>query len=283
MAAEKVLLTAAATQSLRGRHSEDQSFADEVFVLSPQRVSAPPLLLIGGMGPQVGLRGFAAACECFGSSRKIVLVQACSVPDRSVAVRVELAGEPHAAATRGQVVTALNAAVDLAWQVAGEPETATLVVLCNTAHHFIKDMRIPAQTRLINLVDTAARHCRDMSDVIVLSTFGTRAAGLYSHSLARWNVRCLTPSEDAEALLMDIVYRGVKAGNLDYAATRLPALLEALAQWAPQADGMICGCTERPLLLQHAPGITPRWPLIDPLNCVMSELQQARFSIDLRS
>jgi aspartate/glutamate racemase len=269
--AEKALAAAAAVQARHGRQCVDQSFQDEILVLAPRQVCAPPLLLIGGMGPQVGLRGFATACARFAQSRKIVLVQACSIPDRTSVVRAELAaGRTQAAAVRRELVEALTAAMQLAWQAADTPATAALIVLCNTAHHFLAEVRLPPWIRLISLIDAAARRCRGMSEVIVLSTFGTRAAGLYSRSLAAWNVRCLTPPAEAEAVLMDMVYHGVKAMDLDHALALLLPLLETLARWAPHADGLICGCTEVPLVLPLATDIRPPWPLIDPLACALT-------------
>jgi aspartate/glutamate racemase len=221
----------AAARAQRGSACTDQAFHDEVWLLSPRQAYAPPLLLLGGMGPQVGLRAFAQACACFAQSRKIVL------------------------------------AVQQAWQVAGAPAEADLIVLCNTAHHFLANVRLPSQIRLINLVDAAARRCSGMSEVIVLSTFGTRTSGLYARSLAQWNVHCLTPPVEAEALLTDMVYRGIKAMNPNHALSVLPGLLDMLARWAPHADALICGCTEIPLVLAAARDIRTPWPLIDPLTC----------------
>jgi aspartate/glutamate racemase len=263
----------AAARAQRGSACTDQAFHDEVWLLSPRQAYAPPLLLLGGMGPQVGLRAFAQACARSAQSRKIVLVQACSTPDRTEAVRAELAGEAVGAIARAGVIQALTTAVQRAWQVAGAPAEADLIVLCNTAHHFLANMRLPSPIRLIHLVDAAARRCSGMSEVIVLSTFGTRTSGLYARSLAQWNVRCLTPPVEAEALLTDMVYRGIKAVNPNYALNVLPDLLDKLARWAPHADALICGCTEIPLVLAAAPDIRTPWPLIDPLACAVACLE----------
>lgn len=271
--AERGLLAAAAARSERGLRSSDQSFRDEMLIFSPRQPRAPPLLLVGGMGPHVGLHHFAQACERFAGLREVVLVQACTVPDRSAAVWAELRGGAGADSARRRVVESLESAFVLAWRAAGEPAAADAITLCNTAHHFLPDVRLPPQIRPASLIEAAARHCPGNSKAIVLSTFGTRATGLYSRALHARNVRCLTPSAAVEVRLMDLIYLGVKAGKLDKARALFLPLLESLARWAPNADGLICGCTEIALLLARTPAIETPWPLIDPVASALADLE----------
>ncbi|MBE1162041.1 aspartate/glutamate racemase family protein [Dyella acidiphila] len=271
--AEARMAAVAAAHARRGIPCTDQVFDDEIWLLAPPQASAPALLLIGGMGPQAGLRAFAQTCARFAQSRRIVLLQACSIPDRSQAVRAGLAGEIAGMRARQSVVQALTGAVQHVRELA-QTASADLIVLCNTAHHFLGHVPLPPRTRLIDLVDAAAQHCRGMASAIVLSTYGTRVSGLYLRSLAQQHVHCLTPPAEMEALLADLVYRGIKAMNPDYAVAMLPVLLQQLAQWAPHADGLICGCTEIPLLLGAAHDVHAPWPLIDPLSCALACLEE---------
>ena len=52
----------------------------------PPNPTHPPLLIVGGMGPLAGAQAFEAALQEFGDTREIVLLQLCSVPDRTDAL-----------------------------------------------------------------------------------------------------------------------------------------------------------------------------------------------------
>src|SRR6185436_12140845 len=120
------LSASAAERRLRGEEVCDQDFPVELFALRPARTTLPPLVLLGGMGPLAGAEGFVRACAMFGDRREIVLLQACSVPDRTQAV---LADE-HAPVVHA-LETALREAVR---HVSSTRRPIDVIVLCNAAH-----------------------------------------------------------------------------------------------------------------------------------------------------
>ncbi|HEX7676828.1 MAG TPA: hypothetical protein VF713_01805, partial [Thermoanaerobaculia bacterium] len=77
------LEASAAERRLGGEEVSDQAFPVALFALRPAGTVLAPLVLLGGMGPLAGAKGFARACAVFGESREILLLQACSIPDRT--------------------------------------------------------------------------------------------------------------------------------------------------------------------------------------------------------
>ena len=79
----------------------------------------------------------------------------------------------------------------------------------------------------------------------LLATDGTVQTGIYQRTFEGSGVELLTPdhSED-QAAVMDIIYNGVKAGDLTHDATAFRAACEHLL--ARGAEVLILGCTELP-------------------------------------
>src|ERR1700759_2857319 len=59
-----------------GKETCDQSHPTEIFGLRPACPPAPPLVLLGGMGPLAGADGYERACRRFQDTRELVLFQA---------------------------------------------------------------------------------------------------------------------------------------------------------------------------------------------------------------
>ena len=79
----------------------------------------------------------------------------------------------------------------------------------------------------------------------LLATDGTVQTGIYQRTFEGSGVELLTPdnTEDQSAV-MDIIYNGVKAGDLTHDATAFRSACEHLL--ARGAEVLILGCTELP-------------------------------------
>ena len=80
----------------------------------------------------------------------------------------------------------------------------------------------------------------------LLATNGTIQTGVYQKHFG--SIRLLTPEGEDQAAVMDMIYGGVKAGVMDYDASRVQAAAERLL--AQGAQTIILGCTELPLALE---------------------------------
>ena len=58
----------------------------------------------------------------------------------------------------------------------------------------------------------------------------------------------LTPEEEGQRAVMDMIYQGVKAGTRDYDASAARRAMESLT--AQGAETLILGCTELPLAVE---------------------------------
>ena len=98
-----------------------------------------------------------------------------------------------------------------------------LIMPCNTAHNFYGGVKCAG----------------------LLATDGTVQTGIYQRTFEGSGVELLTPDNaEDQAAVMDIIYNGVKAGNLTHDATAFRTACEHLL--ARGAEVLILGCTELP-------------------------------------
>ena len=93
----------------------------------------------------------------------------------------------------------------------------------------------------------------------LLATSGTVQTGIYQRTCAEYGVSLLVPNDTEQQAVMDIIYRGVKAGLTSYDTAAVEQAVARLL--AGGAQTMILGCTELPLAvkLYHMD-----FPAIDP-------------------
>ncbi len=243
------LFELAAERRARGKSTSDQDIPNEIFVLRPPCPAAPSLVLIGGMGPLAGLSGFERACQRFGDHRTIVLVQACTVADRTRVVQ-------HADGAQDLVDAIARAVIEGARYTTG---AADVLVLCNTAHGFLpaiaevvqlRDAALARRLAWGSLVDAVVRElARKRRSPVLLATTGARVSGVYARALAAASVAFSEPDDELQALLMRGIYNGVKAFDPEEGRAAGAAFLRALHSRRPAMDCLIAGCAEIPLLL----------------------------------
>lgn len=279
-ARREALARAATVWQRQGRLPTDQDHASELLALCPANASARPLLLLGGMGPLAGLDGFAAASRRLGDRREIVLNQACHLPCRSRAI------QGH---QRPQLVAGLVEAIRLGASEVRGTGGLDLLVLCNTAHHFLPDalarlaqLDPPLARRVswLSLIETAVAECRrTCRRVVVLASDGSRRTALYTGPLQAAGVACADLDERRQDLLNRAITDGVKAMNLSSALAWGGELCRRLAgDGAP--DGILAGCTEVPVILdlvqRKGPAAARVWldglRIIDPVALVLDRL-----------
>jgi aspartate racemase len=242
---------------------------------SPTVVCHPPAMvgILGGMGPAAGadfVRLFVDACtELMQAAGQPVTDQSypehwlaqVPVPDRSAALRrSDLPARPLEAMK--QVAARLGAL-----------GVRTVAIACNTAHawHGALQASFPDLDVIHGVREVAAALARrGVADVGLLATAGTYDSRLYQDALEASGLRCHVPEPAERQLLMDGIYRGVKAGDLPLARSRFEAVAQALAQ-RHGCRTMVMGCTEIPLALKPGPG-TRGFQLVDPTQLIARAL-----------
>lgn len=125
-----------------------------------------------------------------------------------------------------------------------------LMMSCNTAHYFIDEVRKFTKLPVLNMLEETAAEAkaRGLKCVGLLATEGTCRTGIYDRAFAAQGVRVVKPSADLEKHIMDMIYKGIKAGLPEYP---LEGVNEAMAQLkAEGAECFILGCTELPLAFE---------------------------------
>jgi aspartate racemase len=244
----------ASRRRLRGEDVSDQSLPVGLFALRPPRTAVPPLVLLGGMGPLAGANGFARACALFGESREIVLLQACSVPDRTRAILADTRFRGAVSPDHAAVVRAVDAALREAIRHVTSPWRAIdVIALCNAVHAFLPEVfrrMTGGDVRLISLAKcVAAALARRSRPALILSTVGTRAGRVFTRHLDEEGVRYVEPSDRIQDELMRAIYAGVKALDWTTAFEAGEAVLTEMLATNPDIDCVVAGCTEIPQIL----------------------------------
>ncbi|MBQ7713609.1 MAG: amino acid racemase [Oscillospiraceae bacterium] len=122
-----------------------------------------------------------------------------------------------------------------------------LVMPCNTAHCFYDAVAAGVSVPVLHMLALTrdALLARGVKSAGLLATDGTVQTGVYQKAFDGSGVTLLTPDAAGQAAVMELIYRGVKAGDTACDATAFRAVCEALL--ARGAQTLILGCTELPL------------------------------------
>ena len=122
-----------------------------------------------------------------------------------------------------------------------------LIMPCNTAHNYHTALQKEVSIPILNMIELTCGELKErgIDCAGLLATTGTVQTGIYQSAADRYGIRLLTPDEFGQAAVMDMIYRGVKAGAGEYDTTAVEDVVSAL--FTAGAQTMILGCTELPL------------------------------------
>ena len=122
-----------------------------------------------------------------------------------------------------------------------------LIMPCNTAHNYYEQVCEAVTIPVLHMIALTrdALKARGVKCAGLLATDGTVQTGIYQRTFEQSGVELLTPDSAADqAAVMDVIYNGVKAGDLTHNVTAFRAAYEHLL--ARGAEVLILGCTELP-------------------------------------
>ena len=136
-----------------------------------------------------------------------------------------------------------------------------LIMPCNTAHNYYDGIAAAVSVPVLHMVRLTAQALveRGVKKAGLLATDGTVRPGIYQKSFAGSGVELLTPDEAGQRAVMEMIYQGVKAGDMAFDAQPARQAMERLL--AAGAEVLILGCTELPLAVKLY-GIA--LPAVDP-------------------
>jgi aspartate racemase len=154
----------------------------------------------------------------------------------------------------------------------------TLAIACNTAHAWHASLQecFPDIDVIDGVRETALAVAHSgVREAGLLATEGTYASRLYDDALERAGVRCHVPTSAECALVMEGIYRGVKAGDLALARERFASVAHALAE-RHGCRTLVLGCTEIPLALTGLDGLV----LVDPARTMARALALRAYRVE---
>ena len=125
-----------------------------------------------------------------------------------------------------------------------------LIMPCNTAHYFYDRITPFVDTPFLNMIEETAKviKANGFKKVGLLATDGTCQSGVYRRVFDANGIEMCTPSPENQQAVMDIIYKGVKAGNLSIDTTGFERAMQELLDNG--AETLILGCTELPVAFE---------------------------------
>ncbi len=126
-----------------------------------------------------------------------------------------------------------------------------LIMPCNTAHNYYEQVSAAVNIPVLHMIALTrdALRARGIRCVGLLATDGTVQTGIYQRTFTDSGVELLMPeSADDQAAVMDLIYNGVKAGDLSHDIAAFRAACEHLLTRG--AEVLVLGCTELPVAFE---------------------------------
>ena len=169
--------------------------------------------VLGGMGPLATQLFYRQVIERTEASRDqdhvdMILFNHASMPDRTEAI---LAGKTEV----------LFAALAEDAKRLERYGAAAIAIPCNTSHYFADRLQREVSIPIINMIREAAKAVAESGKPVdcvgILATDGTIESGLYQKACEAYGLKPVVPTEKTQALVMKIIYEGIKAGKpVDY-------------------------------------------------------------------
>ena len=130
---------------------------------------------------------------------------------------------------------------------------AQLVAVASNTPHIVFD-RIEKQSPLplISIVDEtiACAQANGVKKAVVIGTRFTMRSGLYANAFSKLSIATVTPSEDEQEEIHGIIFPRLEDGIVDLNdKSRLLLLVNRLIS-EHNADALVLGCTELPLMIK---------------------------------
>ncbi len=212
--------------------------------------------ILGGMGPEATADLFYRIIRATPVKRdqdhiRTIIYSNSKVPDRTPAIL-------------GEGPSPLPEMVKAARKLE-EAGADFIVIPCNTAHHFISELRGNVGIPILHMIElTAKKVTKDFLQVKragLIATVGTVKSRIYHRCFAEVGLNILTPSDNLQQAAMDAIYKNIKAGDLNGGRDILLRVADSLVQGGARI--VICGCTEVSLVLKDGDIAAP---VVDPLQ-----------------
>ena len=224
--------------------------------------------IIGGMGPLATADLFTKIinftdAEKDGDHIHILIDNNPKIPDRTSAILYGTESPlPYLVESANRLVTA---GADF------------LIIPCITSHGFYDELSKKVSIPILNIAEETAKYLvkNSLTKAVLLATDGTRHTDVFGKMFKKFDIDLLYPSDSVQTEVMNVIYKGVKAGADKWDTSILNAELERLTGQGAQA--VILGCTELPLAAVKY-GINGN--LVDPTTVLaMAAIENAGYKV----
>ena len=201
--------------------------------------------ILGGLGPMSTVyfcellnRHTAATCDA--DHIDMLISSKATTPDRTAYILDKNSPDPLPVML-AEAHRLENAGVDL------------IVVPCNTAHYFYDGLTKGCKTPILNIIDETTAHLArtGVKTFGLLATVGTVQSGAYERFCAPRGLACITPTEEEQAIISDIIFGQIKQNKpVDMAA--FDGVVSSLRSRG--CEKIVLGCTELSLLKKEGLG-----------------------------
>ncbi len=124
-----------------------------------------------------------------------------------------------------------------------------LAIPCNTAHIHIDAVIKAANVPVMNILEETAKAIQraGLKNVLLLGTKNTLKHSIYQSHLANYNIEALVPNLQCQKLITQSI---VAVCNGTVNETTRKIVLDVISNY-PQAEGVVLGCTEIPLIVRQ--------------------------------
>lgn len=125
-----------------------------------------------------------------------------------------------------------------------------ILISCNTAHYYFDDVAKAVDIPVLNMLNETAKYVKGkgIGTVGLLATDGTCETGIYDKAFKQYGINFVKPSKENQKHVMDVIYKGVKAGKMDFPLDGFYKTLLDLKEAGAQCFAL--GCTELPLAFE---------------------------------
>ncbi len=197
--------------------------------------------ILGGMGPEAAIDLQMKVLRLTPAKKDqehlpVVVWNVPQIPDRTAAI---IGGGESPLVAMAQAIRGLE-----------QMGAQQIVIACNTAHHWYRELQESTAIPIIHIADAVhaqlAQSETPVRCVGLLATHGTVQSGFYADRLAALGLRLVVPqAASQQALAAAIAF--LKSGQHDAAAKIVDQVAQELL--ASGAQRLILGCTELPLVV----------------------------------
>lgn len=126
-------------------------------------------------------------------------------------------------------------------------------IASNTPHIVFDVIQKRSALPLISIVDETCRYAKSKGceKVVVIGTRFTMSSGLYAKAFEKYGIATVTPSVDEQGIIHGIIFPKLEDGVVDPEDKRRMLALAGRLVAAHNADALVLGCTELPLMVEE--------------------------------